>query len=72
MLTGERKSSPRRDETNTQKATLVPFYCQKCGRLLVYAVPFAEAWCPECHIWDKATKVTAKKTAKGTGGWVKT
>ncbi|NSW83142.1 MAG: hypothetical protein HPY90_07685 [Syntrophothermus sp.] len=40
---------------------LVPFRCSKCGRLIVWTLPRARAWCTECKRWVEAGEAEALK-----------
>lgn len=44
---------------------LVPFRCPSCGRLVVWALSGAKAFCPKCKVWFAAEE--AKTCGKATG-----
>ena len=35
---------------------LVPFYCKKCDKVIVRALPGASVMCPTCRRWVKVEK----------------
>lgn len=39
---------------------LVPFYCKKCGRKLVEALPSSTVYCPKCHVGNIARVINKK------------
>jgi exosome complex RNA-binding protein Csl4 len=32
---------------------LKPYYCSKCKRFLIKALPNAQVYCPKCNKWNK-------------------
>ncbi|NPV81470.1 MAG: hypothetical protein HPY52_14600 [Firmicutes bacterium] len=44
---------------------LVPFRCGECGRLVVWALSGARAWCTGCRRWVTADEGLQKKAAGG-------